>query len=427
MRKCASQENIPMLAQMGGVIMPHNRNSKPSLQYLALAGAVIICVLMALVVNLHYGIDIIYTHLFYIPIVMAGVWYHRRALLVAGGLGAVHIACDYAINHGVTSNSLLRTAMFLGIALAVGLLSEKRDLLYQELQKINNAMLDMITEVDSSGEIGYISSSSMNILGYAPEEMLGTSILDLVHPDDLELVKEKFGAAINSRVSMRLDYRYRHKDGSYIWVESLANPVMEDSKRLSVYIFGSRDITARKKAEEELQYLSMHDPMTGLYNRLYFEEEMKRLNSGRFDPVGIVVADIDGLKTANDTLGHVAGDRLIVTAGKFLLSQFRASDMVARIGGDEFAVLLPSCSQAAWEDVVKRISNKDAAPMYTEDGVLLRISVGYALKTNKQESLEGLFREADAMMYRNKAANKERHRLLEGIAGGKAKGEELSL
>lgn len=392
--------------------MHNNRNQTSSPHLLILAMALIVCVFLALVVNVHYGIDIVYTHLFYIPIVMAGIWYHRRALFVAGVLGAVHISCDYVINHSLTSSSLLRTVMFLGIALVVGILSEKRDVLYQELQKINNAMLDMITEVASDGKINYISQSSINLLGYSPEEMAGTSIFDLVHPEDLALVRHNFDEAIRSGVSMRLDYRCCHKNGSYTWVESLANPITDDSHRLSVYIFGSRDISARKKVEEELQFLSMHDPMTGLYNRLYFEEEMKRYNSGRFDPVGIVIADIDGLKLTNDTFGHDTGDRLIITAGNFLLSQFRTSDIVARIGGDEFAVFLPNCAQSSWEEIVNRIANSNDHPLLTQDGIPLMISVGYALRTDNQQSLEGLFQEADVMMYRQKAANRERFQSL---------------
>lgn len=250
-------------------------------------------------------------------------------------------------------------------------------------------MLDMITEVTGDGKITYISPSSIKLLGYSPEEMLGTSIFDLVHQEDLTVVKRKFYEAIHSGISMCLDYRCRHKDGSYTWVESLANPIMDESQRFSGYIF-----------------------VTGLYNRMHFEEEMKRLNSGKFDPLAIVVADIDGLKITNDTFGHDAGDRLIITAGNFLLSKFRNSDIVSRIGGDEFAVFLPSCFQSVWEEIVKRISNNDDPPILTEDGIPLMISIGYALRTDNQQSMEGLFREADAMMYRQKGANRERFQFL---------------
>jgi diguanylate cyclase (GGDEF)-like protein/PAS domain S-box-containing protein len=397
--------------KVGGIVLDNNKN-KTQIHRLLLGIALVVCIFSALVINIHYGIDIVYTHLFYIPIVMAGVWYQRWALVIAGILGTVHISCDYIVNNTISSSSLLRTAMFFGIALVVGILSEKRNLLYKELKKINNAMLDVIMEVTSDGRINYISPSSINLLGYTPEEMLGKSIFDLVHPEDLHFVKRIFNEAIHSSVSMRIDYRCCHKDGSYKWVESLANPVLDESQQFSVYIFGSRDISARKKIEEELQYLSMHDSMTGLYNRFYFEEQMKTMNTGRFDPVGIVVVDIDGLKLVNDNFGHDMGDKLIVAVSKFLQNQFRTSDTVARIGGDEFAVIMPNCSQEAWEEIVKRVVTVTDPPNLTEEGIPIMISAGYALKTDGKKSLDELFQEADSRMYRQKGENRERFHTL---------------
>lgn len=372
------------------------------LKSLFLALALLVCAFSAFMF-VHYGIDNIYTHLFYIPIVMAAVWYHRQALYVAGGLGALHISCDSVLNHQVTVSSFLMTGMFLIVAVVVGLLSEKRDKLFEEL----NAMLDMVIEVNDDGIIKFISTSSLNLIGYTPKEVMETSIFDLVHKEDLPFVKRQFDKAVFGDMPIRFNYRCRQKSGTYIWVETLFNPIRDDSKRLNIYIFGSRNISARKKAEEELQYLSLHDPMTGLYNRVYFEEEMKRFDSGRFDPIGIIVADIDGLKETNDTFGHDVGDRLIKNVAGFLLSNFRSTDIVARIGGDEFVVFMPKCSEEAWEEIVQRISQTQDHPHLTEDGVPIKISVGYALRADANKPLSELLREADAMMYRQKAEKKK--------------------
>lgn len=380
------------------VNLSRDRLMKPVILSLAL----LVCAFSAFM-YFHYGIDNIYTHLFYIPIVMSAVWYQRQALYVAGGLGAMQISVDSIIYHQLTGSSFMMAGMFLLVAAVLGLLSEKQVKLHEEL----DAMLDMVIEVNDDGKIKFISTSSLNLIGFTPKEVLETSIFDLVHKEDLPFTKRQFEKAVYGDLPIRFNYRCRQKNGSYIWVEALFNPIRDDSKSLNIYIFGSRNISARKKAEEELQYLSLHDPLTGLYNRVYFEEEMKRFDSGRFDPIGIIMADIDGLKDTNDTYGHEMGDKLIKNVAGFLLSNFRSTDIVARIGGDEFVVFMPKCSEAAWDDIVHRISQTHKQPQQTEDGIPIKISMGYALRTDANKPLPELLREADAMMCRQKDEKKK--------------------
>ena len=161
------------------------------------------------------------------------------------------------------------------------------------------------------------------------------------------------------------------------------------------------DVTARHKAEEYLRYLGTHDVMTGLYNRAYYEEEMKRLGGGRQYPVSIIIADMDGLKDVNDKFGHQAGDKLIRRAAEALKAGFRQEDVIARIGGDEFAVIMPATEAAIANEAIERIetlvglNNK----FYGEPalGISLGISTG-----EKGSDLEQVMRAADDNMYREK-------------------------
>ena len=254
----------------------------------------------------------------------------------------------------------------------------------------------------------WFSTSCEKLLGYTTYELVGKSFFELVLEKDRQRLKQSFEDAVKSDSSIRFDYMCTKKDGSYIWIESIANPVFKGAKHLHVYVFGSRDISTRKEAEEKLQFLSLHDPMTNLYNRAYFEDTLKRFSCGRFDPMGIVVADIDGLKTVNDTFGHHVGDSLIIAAGELLSSKFRASDITARIGGDEFVVFLPHCSPEAWEQIIERITENNESPQTIKDGIPLLLSMGYAFRIGSDRSLDELFKDADTMMYKQKATNKER-------------------
>ena len=158
----------------------------------------------------------------------------------------------------------------------------------------------------------------------------------------------------------------------------------------------------RRQADEQLKYLSLHDPLTKLYNRAYFEEEMQRIESGRFDPVGIIIGDIDGLKLVNDTLGHHAGDAMLVTAAEMIRGCFRESDVVARVGGDEFAILLPNTKRDVVESACRRIKNAVSNYNLSNLKLPLSLSLGSAINRVKSVYMKDIYREADNNMYREK-------------------------
>ena len=169
------------------------------------------------------------------------------------------------------------------------------------------------------------------------------------------------------------------------------------------------DITSQKEAEVKLKYQTMHDILTGVYNRTYFEESLDQLEQGRQYPISIVMLDVDKLKSINDQYGHAAGDRALINTAQILKRAFRVDDVIARIGGDEFAVLMPNTTKSDAETVVERVKaeikkfNKNS-PEYT-----IHISCGLST-TNTKSVLADTLKEADKKMYLNKQRTKNRRK-----------------
>ncbi|MDK2810295.1 MAG: hypothetical protein PWR27_1004 [Petroclostridium sp.] len=259
-------------------------------------------------------------------------------------------------------------------------------------------------------QVVFVNNAGVKLMGaVSDQEIIGKSLTDIVHPDFREIARQRVrDIRKEGKETSLVEGKFIRLDGTDVDVEVASAPITYEGK-LAMQVI-CRDITGRKQMEKKLIYLGLHDSLTGLYNRAYFEEEMCHLDHGRLAPVGIILCDVDGLKLINDTLGHKAGDSLLVVAANLIRESFCEGDVVARIGGDEFAVLLPKSDQIAVENACHRIQETVARYNALNPELPLSISVGFAVSSETSTSITDLFKEADNNMYRKKLCNNQSNR-----------------
>ena len=274
---------------------------------------------------------------------------------------------------------------------------------------------DLIAILESDGTVRYESPSHRRVLGHAPEQLLGKSFLDLVHPEDRARVGDALRGLIDQPDEIvSLEYRRRHKDGDWRFLESTVSNLL-GHPAVAGMVLNSHDITDRKQAEERLLHDALHDELTGLPNRTLFMDRLTHaMERSRREPgtwTAVLFLDIDRFKIVNDSLGHLVGDELLIQIADTLSSALRPSDTIARIGGDEFAILLEGTkSLLDAEHVAQRIHERLTAPINLHGHeVFLTASIGIAVQTPEYEKPEELLRDADTAMYRAKGQGPAGH------------------
>ena len=253
--------------------------------------------------------------------------------------------------------------------------------------------LDGVYETTIDGRYIDVNSSLVKMLGYDNKK-------DLMSIDiPTQLYFSKNDRPKPKERNRTFETILKKKDGSVINVEISSRVIYKD-KKPAFYNGIVRDITGRKKAEADLKFLSFHDKLTGLYNRAYFEEESKRLDSKRQLPLSLIMADINGLKIINDAFGHKEGDLLIYRAADILKKCFREEDVIARWGGDEFIILLPKTTKNDACSITKRVEQECSKTEKRK--IPISISMGCSTKTNISEKIEDIIIEAEEQMYERK-------------------------
>jgi diguanylate cyclase (GGDEF)-like protein/PAS domain S-box-containing protein len=268
---------------------------------------------------------------------------------------------------------------------------------------------DFLSRHGLDATLRYASPVSQTLLGWAPEAMIGKTPTELGmdHPDDLDIFERTWAQALRSDEPRTAAYRARRRDGSIVWLETTFRAVRDGDGNAREMVCVSRDISERKNAELELAHRALHDGLTGLPNRTLFLDRLGhalRRSRRRDDGLAILFVDLDRFKVVNDSLGHEAGDRLLVDVAMRLSSALRPADTLARFGGDELILLCEDMTdEADARAIAERLLHTFAEPFLVQDGeAFLHASIGIALSRDGFEPPEDLIRDADAAMYRAK-------------------------
>ncbi|MGE4445996.1 MAG: HD domain-containing phosphohydrolase, partial [Synergistaceae bacterium] len=280
--------------------------------------------------------------------------------------------------------------------------------LHLEKEQIEKTLLsvgDGVISSDKNGRIQLMNKAAENLTGWKMKNALGMKIEDIYDVRD-EATKKKIVSPFE-RVLQKGDQINNSdhkllvsKNGVELYIEDSSAPIKDSRGNISGMILVFRDSTEKIERLKQVEYLSLHDHMTSLYNRKYMQDSIMRLDTKRNLPFSVIYLDVNGLKLVNDSLGHEMGDRLIISVANAIKGMLRSDDIVGRIGGDEFLVLLPKTDIENTKNIAERI---ETAIAKTKIGSFVpSVAFGCAVKTEDDQSILETLKKAEASMYKEK-------------------------
>ncbi|MGH2919822.1 MAG: diguanylate cyclase [Solirubrobacteraceae bacterium] len=342
--------------------------------------------------------------------------YEDRAVLL---LAVAFIAGQFAVR-GVsldtaTVHTLFAAAVAITALVVVRLNANLRAAAQQATQRFRSSFDDApigMAVVSPEGRFIDVNAGLCDIVGYTRDSLLARSIQNITLPEDLEQDGDLVRQMLRSqrRMSQR-HMRFLHADGSELWISMSLSLVSGSEGEPEHFIVQVEDITDRKRGEERLQHLADHDPLTGLLNRRRLEQEISqqiRLAERYRRQACLIMLDLDGFKPINDTVGHAAGDELLKGIGDVLRERVRRSDMVARVGGDEFAILLPQASRQQAARVAEAVRQAIRDRVTITAGTELRTTASMGVVALEPDDSPGrVLLRADQAMYAAKDAGRD--------------------
>lgn len=285
----------------------------------------------------------------------------------------------------------------------------EEDNIYQKklVETIINSIPDIVFYKDKEGK--YVGGNNAFFEGFYEKDksdVIGKTDVELSEDKNLaEYLIKKDREVIDSKKNIYSKLKIRNSKNEVTYFESIKTPVINEKNEVVGIVGVSRDITKRKELENMLRQMSYTDKLTGLFNRAYFEEQIKILNNEKFYPLSMIIGDANGLKKLNDTRGHLEGDKLIIKISEILKNSCNERDLIFRWGGDEFIILMPNtnsiCAQSTYNTILE---NCKKASNYA---MKISIALGISTKVDNKLSIEDLIKEAEDTMYQEKLLSKE--------------------
>lgn len=322
---------------------------------------------------------------------------------------------------------LVISVVILLAALVIALLLEKRHQAEGDIHLLSTAIrstANAIMITNKEGHIYWTNNAFTTLTGYTFEEVKGKTPRVLNSGYQTNMFFSEIWSTILSGNSWRGELVNRHKQGHTMVVEQTITPILDSKGVVEHFIAVHEDVTARKNAEEKVLYLADHDPLTGLANRRFFERGLQQLlSSSERQAIAVLFLDLDRFKDINDTMGHEAGDALLIHTAASLQDLTVGNYLLARLGGDEFAILIESVdSRTQLADIANQVVNAVAKPFYYGASVFsVTCSLGVAVGDTKTSDVSILLRQADMAMYRAKNEGKNTFRFFDEAMNSKIK------
>ena len=398
---------------------------------------VMICVILALVLDYYAPGANVYTHLFYIPVILAGVWFNKKAYFVSAMIGVAHIWIEYSKAHELLLDPVIRVMALFATTFVVVVLANRNSQLQkvlseqlERIQKANESLEAEIAEHDKALELLSESQQRFKSIVHAlpdiifvtdqdgvfidyeasasiwrqsnRDSLIGKNLYELFHKDVADLCMGKIKDALRTNKLQTFEYQEAQEDTENYFEVRL---IKFQGNQVFMIV---RDVTETRKMQLTNEYLSYHDQLTGVYNRRYFEEALIQFDSEEYLPIAIAMADVNGLKLTNDAFGHQTGDKLLRLVTDILNSNCPAHGFISRIGGDEFVIICPNTSQVEMSDmsmsIYRSISNE------REIHPILSLSIGWEMKTTAEQTMTDIFNKAEEQMYRKKLTESQSSR-----------------
>ncbi len=366
------------------------------------------------IIFMQKGIMNISQHLYYIPVLLGVFFFHKSGVYLAALTSLLYLLSVLPFDQDkvMLLPTIIRCIILMIITLLVYYLlcqnKEKEELIQREKkwwETTLKSIKDGIIVTDENGFIKMINREAESITGISQDQSLNKimhEIYPLYHSSTNEPLPYQVSDLLVNPSLLTPDNEYAYitpcKKSKALDVR--ASSIRGNDNQILGYVVIFRDITQRRKIEEDNYYLTYHDKLTGLYNRRFFELEMERLDTQRNLPLSIIIGDVNGLKLTNDAFGHLAGDQLLIAAGNVMREVCRQDDIISRWGGDEYIILLPNTDYAQAEKVSERIRyNCQQTHVNTLN---VSISLGCATKFSPEEDINQIIKQADDLMYKGK-------------------------